>query len=271
MNLYDPIVIGWDHGTDQAAKVPVPGHRGAHWLIGGASGGGKSQAIHATLAQLAEREHMALVVNDAALMDYIDWTPRVSAMALGKRGGAWLLAQAQREMLRRLQIGREMGVKVLTPSAELPHIVYVFDELAMVMLAKEIRGAESLLVECAQVFRKTAQGLMLCTQHPKANITPTMLRGQCAVRLCLRTKEREATDAILDTQRIPAHEIPFNMPGVGYVELPTGQIVKIRVPFVTDDEIAAIAKRTAHLTPVLPESRGWKPLYDPYLEGDEDG
>ena len=27
----------------------------------------------------------------------------------------------------------------------------------------------------------------------------------------------------------------------------------------------------ADLTPVLPESRGWMPLYDPYEQGDEDG
>ncbi len=269
--IYEPITIGWDHGNNCAAKVPVPGHKGAHWLIGGASGGGKSQAIHATLAQLAERDHIALAVNDAALMDYIDWTPRVSCMALGKQGGAWLLEQAQKEMLRRLRLGREMGVQSLTPSADLPHIVYVFDELAMVMMSKEIKGAESRLIECAQVFRKTAQGLMLCTQHPRATVIPTMLRGQCAVRLCLRTKEKEATDAVLDTSKVPAHEIPFNLPGVGFVELPTGQIVKIRVPFVEQQEIRAIASRTAAKAPSLPAAHGWRRLYDPYEQGDEDG
>jgi DNA segregation ATPase FtsK/SpoIIIE-like protein len=271
VNVYEPVTIGWDHENNRAAKVPVPGHKGAHWLIGGASGGGKSQAIHAALAQLAERDPLALVVNDAALMDYIDWTPRVSCMALGRQGGAWMLEQAQKEMIRRLRLGREMGVQSIEPSAELPHIVYVFDELAMVMMSREIKGAAERLIECAQVFRKTAQGLMLCTQHPKATIVPTILRGQCAVRLCLRTKEREATDAILDTQRIPAHEIPFNLPGVGFVELPTGEIVKIRVPFVTPDEVKEVAGRTANLAPYLPPKHGWMPLYDPYEQGDEDG
>jgi len=270
VNLFDPITIGWDHGSNRAARVPLPGHKGAHWLIGGASGGGKSQAIHATLAQLAERENLAIAVNDAALMDYIDWTPRVSCMALGKQGGGWLLAQAQKEMLRRLRIGREMGVQSLTPSPELPYIVYVFDELAMVMMSKEVKGAESQLIECAQVFRKTAQGLMLCTQHPRATIVPTMLRGQCAVRLCLRTKESEATDAILDTRRIPAHHIPFDLPGVGFVELPTGEIVKIRVPLVDQHDIKRIAAETAHLTPLLPADRGWMRLYDPYEQEEEE-
>lgn len=264
MRTLDPVVIGWDHDRRQRAEVPVPGHRGGHWLIGGASGGGKSQAIHATLAQLAEREHMALCVNDAALMDYIDWTPRVSSMALGKQGGAWLLERAEQEMLRRLRLGRQLGVNQLVPGPDLPYIVYVFDELAMLMLAKDVKGASDRLVEAAQVFRKTAQGLILCTQHPKATVVPTMLRGQCAVRLCLRTKEREATDTIIE--RVPAHLLPFDTPGVGFVELPTGQVVKIRVPFVDQAEAQRTAAATAHLTPTLNPDDGWRPVFDPYLE-----
>ena len=269
MNVYDPVTIGWDHANNRPAQVPVPGHKGGHWLIGGASGGGKSQAIHAALAQLARREHLALVVNDAAMMDYPVWAPRVSCMALGVKGASWMLEQAEKEMLHRLRLGREMGVQTLTPSADLPHIVYVFDELAMLMLSKEKAGAEGRLVTCAQVFRKTAQGLILATQHPKATVCPTMLRGQCPVRLCLRTKEAEATETVLDTRRYPAHEIPFDMPGVGFVELPSGEVVKVRVPLIEQRECKQVAVDTAHLTPVLPSSRGWVRLYDPFIEDDE--
>lgn len=272
MQTLDPIVLGWDHANDRAAMVPLPGHNGAHWLIGGASGGGKSQAIHATLAQLAEREHMAIAINDAALMDYVDWSPRVSSMALGKRGGGWLLEQAEREMHRRLRLGREMGVKSLDRSIgpDLPYIVYVFDELAMLMLAAEIKGAQSRLVEVAQVFRKTAQGLVLATQHPGAKVIPTMVSGQCPVRLCLRTKASEATEAILESRsRWPAHELPYDTPGVGFAQLPSGETVKVRVPYVGDDEIRSVAKSTAHLAPELPADRGWLREYDPYLEEDE--
>lgn len=270
MQTLDPLVLGWDHANGRAATVPVPGVSGAHHLYGGASGGGKSQAIHAVLAQLAEREHMAIVVNDAALMDYVDWTPRVSCMALGKRGGGWLLEQAEREMHARLALGRRLGVKQLVPSAELPYVVYVFDELAMVMMAAEIKGAQSRLVECAQVFRKTAQGLLLATQHPNAKVIPTMLSGQCPVRLCLRTKASEATEAILESRnRWPAHELPYDTPGVGFAQLPSGETVKVRVPYVSDDEIRRVAKSTAHLAPDLPADRGWLREYDPYLEEDE--
>lgn len=271
MNTYDPVTIGWDHANKRAATVPVPGHKGAHWLIGGASGGGKSQAIHATLAQLAPRENLALVVNDAAMMDYPDWEPRVSCMALGVQGAVWMLEQAEKEMLYRLRLGREMGVQTLAPSPDLPHIVYVFDELAMLMLSKLKSGAEGRLITCAQVFRKTAQGLILATQHPKATVCPTMLRGQCPVALCLRTKAVEATETVLDTRRYPAHEIPFDMPGVGFVELPTGEVVKVRVPLIEQHECKQIAGDTAHLAPVLPADRGWQRLYDPFIESNEEG
>lgn len=267
---YDPVVVGFDFANGRRAEVPVPGFKGAHWLVGGASGSGKSQVVHAALAQLACRPHVAFAVSDPALVDYIDWAPRVSSMALGIEGAAWLLEQAEREMMRRLRVMRSMGVQKFEAehlSAELPHLVYVFDELAMVMLSK-VPGAEGRLVKCAQVFRKTAQGLLLATQHPRANVCPTMLRGQCAVRLCLRTKEGEATEAVMDTKRYPAHELPFDLPGVGFVELPSGEVVKIRVPFVGQKEVRRIAAETACLTPVLPADAGWRLLFDPYEEGE---
>lgn len=260
----DPIVVGWDHDANQRAEVPVPGDKGAHWLIGGASGGGKSQAIHAALAQLAERPNLALCINDAGLVDYQDWEPRTSSMALGLQGGAWLLEQAEREMHHRLRACRKLGVQVLPLCEEWPQIVYVFDELAMVVLNKDIKGVESRLVTCAQVMRKTRQGLVLATQHPKATVVSTMVRGQCAVRLCLRTKAEEATEAVLDSRRYRAHEIPFDLPGVGFVELPNGRVVKVRVPLVTQQDCRRIAEATAHLTPTLPTDRGWVPLFDPY-------
>lgn len=267
---YEPVVVGFDFANQRAARVPVPGYRGAHHLYGGASGSGKSQVIHAVLAQLAPRPHIALAVSDPALVDYMDWAPRVSSMALGIEGAAWLLEQAEREMIRRLKVMRKMGEQKLEAehlSSELPHLIYVFDELAMVMLSK-VPGAEARLVKCAQVFRKTAQGLLLATQHPKATVCPTMLRGQCAVRLCLRTKEAEATESVLDTRRYPAHELPFDLPGVGFVELPSGEVVKIRVPLVGQSEVRRIAAETASLTPVLPADAGWRSLFDPYEEGD---
>ena len=270
---YDPVVVGFDFANSRRAEVPVPGHKGGHWLVGGASGSGKSQVVHAALAQLAPRPHVALAVSDPALVDYADWAPRVSSMALGLEGAAWLLEQAEREMIRRLRLMRSMGVQKLEAddlSPELPHLVYVFDELAMVMLSKisGVSAAEPRLVKCAQVFRKTAQGLLLATQHPKASVCPTMLRGQCAVRLCLRTKEAEATDAVMDNRAIPAHELPFDLPGVGFVELPSGEVVKIRVPFVGQPEVRRIAAETAHLTQVLPADAGWRASFDPYEEGD---
>ena len=100
---------------------------------------------------------------------------------------------------------------------------------------------------------------------------PRLVLEQCPVRVAFRTEEPEQTDAILGTQRVRAHDISFANPGEAFVRLPSGGYAHLKAAYGGEEKYREIAERTSHLTPVLPESRGWMPLYDPYEQGDEDG
>jgi len=260
------IAVGYDHDHNQVVRIPIPGEGGAHVLIGGSSGGGKSRLLHAMLCQLAPMEHTALVISDPAVMEFEPlWGPRASCIALGRQGASWLLERLEEELRRRLQAGRRMNVRLLPVSAEWPRIVVVVDELAMLTLGGP-RDATNRLIDLAQVGRKVRIGLVLATQSPKASVVPMLCREQMAVRIALRTAEPEQTDCILGTQRVPAHHLPHDQPGRAWVLTTSGEHVQVRCPMVTDDEITATVQRTQHLTPLLDRDHGWRPVYDPYQE-----
>ncbi len=265
------IKAGRDFDAGQTVEIPIPGEGGAHAAVGGSSGGGKTEFLHTVVAQIAPLEHTAIVISDPGWMDFEPvWSPRASCIALGRVGAGWLLDQLEVELEWRLRHGRKLKVKRLLPSPETPRIVAVFDEIAMVTMGGA-KGATNRLVDMAQVGRKVGIGLVLATQSPKATVIPRLVLEQCPVRVAFRTEEPEQTDAILGTQRVPAHQISFGNPGEAYVRMPSGGFAHIKAAYGGEEKYREIAERYADLTPVLPESRGWMPLYDPYEQGDEDG
>lgn len=253
-----------DFDGGRVVRIPIPGEGGAHVLLGGASGAGKSRVLHSILCQLAPLEHTALLISDPAIMEFEPlWGARASCVALGRQGAAWLLERVESEMHRRLQLGRKMNVRLLPVTAETPRMVVVVDELAMLTLGGP-KDAANRLIDLAQVARKVRIGLVLASQSPKATVIPMLCREQMAVRICLRTAEPEATDCILGTQRVPAHKLPHDQPGRAWVLLPNGQYVQVRTPLVEDDEILSVAAATAHLTPRLDPEHGWVRVFDPF-------
>lgn len=265
------IRVGKDHSTGEIVELPIPGDGGAHWLVGGSSQAGKSNLAHALIAQLAPLENTAIVVSDPAWMDYEHiWGPRLSCVALARKGAAWLLERVEAELEWRLQQGRRMKVRRLPVTPELPRLVVVFDELAMLTLGGPKQAANR-LIDIAQVGRKVNLGGVFMTQSPKATVIPRLVTENCPVRVCLRTEEPEQTDAVLGTQRIKAHEISFDSPGEAYVRMPNGSFVHPKCAYEDEGYFEAVAKRTAHLTPVLSAELGWQRLYEPSIgiEGDE--
>lgn len=265
------IKAGRDFDAGRTIELPVPGMNAAHYVVGGSSQGGKSEFAHSVLCQVAPMPHHAIVVSDPAWMDYEPiWSARASCIALGRQGAGWLLERLEAELEWRLRHGHNRKVKILPIDENTPYLLAVFDEISMVTYSGGVKGAVNRLVDIAQVGRKVRIGLMIMTQSPKATVIPRLVMEQCPVRVCFRTEEAEQTDAVLGTQRVKAHEISFECPGESHMRLPSGAFAHVKTPLVGEDTCKAIADRYAHLTPVLPESRGWTPLYNPYLEGESD-
>lgn len=218
--------------------LPVPGVEGAHWVVGGSTGCGKTLFVKLLLAQLAVRygKHIAVVVADPGWVSYKRFLPRLSSLAYGYEQGPILLDLVKTEMDRRLVAMYQHGIEEWTPEAFDkigPYLILVVDELAAITLApkpvaergkKRPPSAEDRLVALAQQMRKTGGGLVLATQSPKVQVISNLVLEQCPIRWCGRTKGPEQTKAILDTDQVPCHDtrhpkgIPLNLKGVCYVD-----------------------------------------------------
>jgi len=213
---------------DSPMRLPVPGYEGAHWLVGGSTGSGKTSALKVMLAETAVRygRKVAFAVSDPHLLGFRRWEPRVSALFYGARNAVALLALVEAEMQARYRAMHDDGSIdewTLDLADRFPYVIVVLDEVAAVTLHDK-KNATPRLVSLAQETRKAGIGLVIATQSPKASVVDNMVREQCPIRICFRTREPEQTEAILGSRRWPCHEpdnprgIPLAMKGGCYVD-----------------------------------------------------
>lgn len=219
--------------------LPVPGWGGAHWVVAGSSGSGKTSTIRLALARMAH-EHgrtVAFAVSDPHFVGYRRFVPRVSSIAYGFERALGLLNLVVEEMDRRYRVMYEKGIEEWSPDlldVVGPYLVLVVDELAAITLApkpprakvgeRQEPSAENRLIALAQQIRKTGGGLILATQSPKTAVISNLVLEQCPIRFCGKTRGPEQTKAVLESERYPCHlpehpkGITIDTPGVGYVD-----------------------------------------------------
>jgi S-DNA-T family DNA segregation ATPase FtsK/SpoIIIE len=254
------VKVGRSHETPSGTvELPVPGVGGAHWIVGGSTGSGKTQFLNAAIAGLAPIPNLALAISDVAWVDYDPWwRERPSCMSLGPDGALSMLDLVESEMMRRLPHARRLRQRTMEVTAEFPRVVAIFDEVSLFASKK---GAHDRMAALAAVGRKVNIGCVFATQVPSAPVLPTKVKAQCPVRIGFRCKGPEQTDAIFETQRIPAHKIPPSLPGVAFLDYET--TLQLRAPLITDEECMAVDADTSSLRPEL----GWPRVIDPMLEG----
>lgn len=254
------IRVGVSHESASGrVELPVPGVGGDHWIVGGSSGSGKTQFLNGVIARLAPLEHVAIGIADPAYVDYEPWwRERPSCVCLGPQGAMSLLELGEAEMHRRFPHARRLRQRTMDVSAEFPRVVLIFDEVSLFASTK---GAHDRMAALTAVGRKVNIGCVFATQHPSAPILPTKVKAQCTVRIGFRCKEALQTEAIFDTQRVPAHHIPPSLKGVAYVDYEG--LAQFRAGLLTDEECMRIDADTAHLRPEM----DWPRVIDPMMEG----
>jgi S-DNA-T family DNA segregation ATPase FtsK/SpoIIIE len=265
-----------EHGTHRFADLAnVPGI-----CVGGMPGSGKSTEITSWLTQLApfpEVQHVNLDGKGAGEFD--DFELRAWLTEGDNLDGALdKLETVHALMLDRLACVRSvLGVKNawhVGPSLDWPLIMTTIDECQSYLDLTMVKGDKQLepkvrrcIFLVSSLIRRGRSVLFLtvpATQKPTTDSLPSSIRDNCPISLCFGVKTIDAAAATLGTsiRDYPSYS-PVTLADPAYagcctVTLKTGQdpFTRLRGPYVTEDQAAAVASASAHLCrdprPALP-------------------
>jgi S-DNA-T family DNA segregation ATPase FtsK/SpoIIIE len=205
------------------AKMP-------HILIAGATGSGKSVAIHTIINSLLYRcgpGQLRFIMIDPKRVEltlYRSLPHLLTPVITDAKVAIMALRWAGKEMERRYNILEEHRVRdvesyhqnILTPALEklrarpltelrvgeappeaMPYIVIVLDELADIMSTYP-RELEAAIVRLAQMSRAVGIHLVLSTQRPSVNVITGLIKANIPARVALQVASQIDSRTILD-------------------------------------------------------------------------
>jgi predicted GIY-YIG superfamily endonuclease len=218
-------------------------------LIVGESGSGKSNIVWALLAALNEQKvpYRLRVIDPAGGVELssLDGGIHTRFYTDKARDVDSMIKVARDAMQTRLSFMKKAGIRKHVASAEEPMDITIIDEV--LLLSQQIKeGAISPLGELLSVGRKANFKVWALSQLGQVDALGR-IRDLFPQRICLATKSREMTEAVLgpsaEAQGAACSKIPRQTPGVGYLYL-DGQrgFRRFRSVLVTDEETELIAQ-----------------------------
>jgi hypothetical protein len=197
-----PLVIPLGLGQNRTPIMVNLGHETtAHFLIGGTTGAGKTNAVHAIICTLIKRkpEDVKLILIDLKGIEFPQYSdvPHLAqpvitdpAKVLPLVESLWSEVQERMALLRQMKGVNHIKEynQRLRQSERLPYKVIIFDELAVVMLDRTLKHKaeiESYLARIASVGRASGIHLVLATQRPDKNVLTPLITANFPGRIAL--------------------------------------------------------------------------------------
>ena len=257
-----------------------------HQLTLGATLSGKSMYLRNLIAGLAGQPVALLGIDCKRGVELAPFAPRLSGLASSPAEAAGLLPELVAEMERRYDlIKARQGIASGTPDEDitsdvwgLPEserptpLVLVVDEVAELFLVATKKDEErrdemvTQLIRLSQLGRAAGIFLEVCGQRFGAELGKgaTMLRAQLSGRVCHRVNDEASAKMALGDIAPEAVEaacgIAPDRPGLAVVGDTSGGWSRVRTPYLSLSDAAAVCQETAHLTPDLPAFARFRPV-----------
>ncbi|WP_333593605.1 FtsK/SpoIIIE domain-containing protein [Anaerospora hongkongensis] len=240
-----PVPIGYSQsGLEVIDLAALP-----HMLIGGTTGGGKSNSIHVivnSLLSLAEPPMIVLI--DLKMSEYNYLEDRVMLVTDADMARLALNRLVQEMKKRQLILKQSRFVNVAKYNAKctqkIPYIVLVVDELAEMKSKDAQENLETLLRLC----RASGICIVAATQRPSSKIFSSKSFGDAKAnfvgRLCYQTISSVDSRIILDSGE--GADLP-KIPGRAYWRLGR-ELIEIQTPYLDPEEVISVDQFS---TPVL--------------------
>ena len=245
-SAHQPVTIGRD---EQGDPVPIALGVGAHLIVQGSSGSGKTTGTYGFLAQLAPARDVLVVGSDVTGLTLAPWAPRAPGWcALGTRNldaHIRVLERAVREMDDRVE-QMPPGHDSIPINPELPLILMVIEEFpGLIRLlstadAKLEKRARALLGRLFGESRKAGMRLLVISQRADANLVGGFERDQCSHGISFRVGGLSALQMLHpDTDKGIAAEHATARPGVALLTAPGVPLRRFRAPLTTYQQYCA--------------------------------
>ncbi len=242
------------------AKMP-------HALIAGATGSGKSVAIHTIITSLlyrcgpAQLRFLMIDPKRVELTLYNKIPHLLTPVITDAKKAIVALRWAGKEMERRYNILEEKRVRdiesyhqnILTPALEklrkggepeegetvpeaMPYIVVIIDELADIMQSypRELEGA---IVRLAQMSRAVGIHLLLSTQRPSVNVITGLIKANVPSRIALQVASQIDSRTILDQG---GAETLLGAGDMLYLSAEMNKPIRLQNAYIGEDEVKKI-------------------------------
>lgn len=244
-------ISGTPHYTN-IAKMP-------HGLVAGATGSGKSVAIHALITSLLYRNgpnQLRFIMIDpkrVELTAYNGIPHLLTPVITDPKKSILALKWAAKEMDRRYNVLEEKQVRDIDsyhkntyePAkkrglAELPesmpYIVIVVDELADIMQTYP-RELEAGIVRLAQMSRAVGIHLVLSTQRPSVNVITGLIKANVPTRMALQVASQIDSRTILDQG---GAETLLGAGDMLYMSADMQKPVRLQTAFISEQEVKKV-------------------------------